>query len=63
MLTERDKDIVEVIVNNQRINIQAAAYTLYNELLPNNKKPISQREFATKFHDNWRIFENIESEN
>lgn len=62
MLSKRDEDIIEVIVDNQRINIQAAGYTLYTELLPNNKKPMSQREFAKKYQDNWRIFQDIEHE-
>ena len=37
MLSTRDEDIIEVIVNNQRINIQAAAYTVYVQMTPNNK--------------------------
>ena len=62
MLSTRDEDIIEVILNNQRINIQAAAYTVYVQMTPNNKKPISQREFQQKFHDNWKIFESLENE-
>ena len=62
MLSTRDEDIIEVIVNNQRINIQAATYTVYVQMTPNNKKPISQREFQQKFNDNWRIFESLENE-
>ena len=62
MLTTKDVDIIDVIVSNQRINIQAAAYTIYAQIMPNNKKPISQREFHEKFSDNWKIFEDLESE-
>ena len=62
MLSTRDEDIIEVIVNNQRINIQAATYTVYVQMTPNNKKPISYREFQQKFNDNWKIFESLENE-
>lgn len=62
MITGHDEDIIDVIVDNQRINIQAAAYTIYLAMTPNNKKPISQREFHQKFNDNWKIFQDIERE-
>lgn len=44
------------ILFEQRVSIQAAAYTIYLELTPNNKKPLTPREFQDKFIDNWEIF-------
>ena len=62
MLTSRDDEIIEQIVHNQRINLQAAAYTIYVQMTPNNKKPLSQREFHQVFRDNWKIFQQLEQE-
>ena len=58
----RDEEIIEEIVVEQHIRIQAAAYTIYVELTPNNKKPISQEEFNRKFKVNCNIFGNLDSE-
>ncbi len=62
MITGRDEEMINILVDNQRINIQAAAYTAYVEMTPSNKKPISQREFHQKFNDNWKIFRDLEGE-
>ncbi len=62
MLTPHDSEIIGEIVQEQRISIQAAAYTIYVQLTPNNKKPLSQREFHREFMDNWQAFQLLESE-
>lgn len=61
-LTPYDKKIVNTIVTDQRVSIQAAAYAAYVQLTPNNKKPVSQREFHQIFEDNWQIFYSLEIE-
>jgi hypothetical protein len=61
-LTTRDEEIVMQISYDQRVSIQAAAYAVYAELTPNNKKPISQREFHRIFKDNWQAFGALENE-
>ena len=58
MLTRSDQEMVDMLSSDNRAAIQAAAYTIYVELTPNNKKPISQREFHQKFRDNWEFFMN-----
>lgn len=57
----RDEELRNDIQFEQRVSIQAAAYTLYQELAPNSKKLLTQREFREKFIDNWEIFANMES--
>lgn len=61
-LTPRDEEIIDIILNDQHVSIQAAAYAAYVQLTPNNKKPISQREFHQIFKDNWRAFNSLEIE-
>lgn len=61
-LTPRDKEIINTIVTDQRVSIQAAAYAAYVQLTPNNKKPVSQREFHQIFKDNWQAFYSLEIE-
>lgn len=61
-LTPRDEVITEMIGLDQRVSIQAAAYATYVQLTPNNKKPISQREFHQIFKDNWQAFYSFEIE-
>lgn len=61
-LTLRDEEIINMIVTDQRVSIQAAAYGAYVQLTPNNKKPISQREFHQIFKDNWQAFHSLEIE-
>ncbi len=56
----RDDELHDDILFDQRISIQAAAYTIYFQLTPNNKKPITPREFHDRFIDNWEIFANME---
>lgn len=58
-LTPRDEEIINMIGTDQRVSIQAAAYV---QLTPNNKKPISQREFHQIFKDNWQAFYSLEIE-
>ena len=41
-LTPRNEEIVDIIITEQRVSIQAAAYAAYVQLTPNNKKPVSQ---------------------
>jgi hypothetical protein len=41
-------------------SIQEAAYVVYVQLTPANKKPISQREFYSRFRDIWELFGRIE---
>jgi hypothetical protein len=62
MLPLRDEEIVGRISYDQHVSIQAAAYAVYAELTPNNKKPISQREFHRIFKDHWRAFDALETE-
>lgn len=62
-LTPSEEEIIELIKFDQHVSIQAAAYTAYVELTPNNKKPISQREFHQIFKDNWLAFHSLEMEN
>lgn len=61
-LNPRDREIIETILFEQRISIQTAAYTVYEQLTPNNKKPISQREFHRAFKDSWQAFLDLENE-
>lgn len=61
-LTHRDEEIIDMIVFDQCVSIQAAAYAAYVQLTPNNKKPISQREFHQIFKDNWQAFYSLEIE-
>lgn len=62
MLTHRDEDMLEEIIAAHRIIIQAAAYTVYVELTPNNKKQMTQRDFHKIFKDNLHAFENLEKD-
>ena len=57
----KDDELRNDIIFDQRVSIQAAAYTIYLQLTPNNKKPLTPREFQEKFIDNWEIFGNMES--
>lgn len=57
----RDDELRDEIIFDQRVSIQAAAYTIYLQLTPNNKKPLTPREFREKFIDNWEILGNMES--
>ncbi len=57
----RDDELRDEIIFDQRVSIQAAAYTIYLQLTPNNKKPLTPREFQEKFIDNWEIFGNMEN--
>ena len=57
----RDDEFRNKILFDERVCIQAAAYTIYLQLTPNNKKPLTPREFRDKFIDNWEIFANIEN--
>lgn len=61
-LTPRDEEIIDIILNDQRVSIQAAAYAAYVQLTPNNKKPVSHREFHQIFKDNWQAFYSLEIE-
>lgn len=61
-LTRRDEEIIDIIMHDQRVSIQAAAYATYVQLTPNNKKPVSQREFHQIFKDNWQAFNSLEIE-
>ena len=56
----RDDELRDEIMFDQRVSIQAAAYTIYLQLTPSNKKPLTPREFRDKFIDNWEIFGNME---
>lgn len=56
----RDDELRDDILFDQRVSIQAAAYTIYLQLTPSNKKPLNPREFRDKFIDNWEIFSNME---
>lgn len=61
-LSPRDEEILYDIKFETHVTNLAAIYTAYVELTPNNKKPISQREFYGKYIDNWRAFAAIENE-
>ncbi len=56
----RDEELKDDLSFDQRVSIQAAAYTVYLQLTPSNKKPITPREFHNEFIDNWEIFANME---
>lgn len=62
-LTPSEEEIIDLIKIDQHVSIQAAVYTAYVELTPNNKKPISQRAFHQIFKDNWQAFYSLEMEN
>lgn len=57
----RDEELCNEVLFDQRVSIQAAAYTIYLQLTPNNKKPLTPREFRNIFIDNWEIFGNMEN--
>lgn len=57
----RDDELRDEILFDQRVSIQAAAYTIYLQLTPSNKKLLTPREFHDVFVDNWEIFGNMES--
>jgi len=59
----RDEDFFYELALSQRIDTLAATYTAYVEMTPNNKKPISQRDFYIKFKDNWEAFAILERDN
>lgn len=61
-LTPHDNEIIKEIVFEQRVSIQAAAYAAYVQLTPNNRKPVSQREFHQVVKDNWQAFYSLEIE-
>ncbi|HQP79041.1 MAG TPA: hypothetical protein PL115_04150 [Bacteroidales bacterium] len=61
-LSAPDREIVSQIVDNERASIQAAAYTIYLQIKPNNKKTMNPREFHKEFADNWETFMKIELE-
>ena len=61
-LSPRDNQIIDDIIFDQHVTIQAAAYAVYVELTPKNRKPISSREFHTIVKDNWKIFNSLELE-
>ena len=58
-MTYRDEEIIDGLALEQRVCIQAAAYTIYVELL-GNKKALTPREYHQKFTDNWSSFMNVE---
>lgn len=51
-ITPRDEEIIDMIVFDQYMIMQAAAYTAYVQITPNDKKPVSQRAFHQIFKDN-----------
>lgn len=61
-ISSRDEEVIRQVVDDERVSLQAAAYTLYVALTPSNKKPILQREFHRQFVDNWIAFRAIEDE-
>ena len=56
----RDEELKDDLSYDLRTSVQAAAYTIYLEMTPSNKKAITPREFHDKFVDNWEIFANME---
>jgi hypothetical protein len=61
-ISSRDEEVIHQVVGEERVSIQAAAYTLYMALTPSNKKPILQREFHMQFVDNWLAFRALEDQ-
>ena len=61
-LSAPDREMISQIVENDRVSVQAAAYTIYLQIKPNNKKVMTQREFHKEFADNWETFMKIELE-
>lgn len=60
MLLPNDQELLNAILFDNRVSIQAAAYAVYVQLNP--KRPISPREFHKEFLDNWQIFNSLEWE-
>lgn len=61
-LSAPNREIVSQIVENERASVQAAAYIIYMQIKPNNKKAMTPREFHKEFTDNWETFMKIELE-
>lgn len=61
-ISARDEEVIGQVVRDQHVTSVAAAYTVYVELTPGNKKPMSQRDFYQRFRDNWDAFLKIEAE-
>lgn len=56
----RDDELRDEIVFEQRVCIQAAAFTLYQQLLPKDQKQLTRREFHERFVEEWEFFANME---
>lgn len=52
MQSDRDDELRDDILFEQRVSIQTVAYTIYLEVTPNNKKPLTPRVFRDKYIDN-----------
>lgn len=57
MISGRDEEIINAIVNDNVVVGVAAAYTVYEQMCP--KKPISKRDFLREFDDNFHAFRRI----
>lgn len=61
-LTPSNREMLSQIIQDERASVQAAAYTIYLQIKPNNKKTLTAREFHREFTDNWETFMKIELE-
>lgn len=56
----RDDELRNEIVFDERACVQAAAFTVYQQLLPKNQKQLTYKEFHERFVENWKIFADME---
>ena len=57
-MTQNETTLLKEMTDEIRATVQAAAYAIYFELTPDNKKPLSPREFHLRYRDNWEFYMN-----
>lgn len=62
MLSTPDREKMTMLSEDFRASVQAAAYSVYVQIAPHNKKLMTPREFYKEFADNWETFIKIELE-
>jgi hypothetical protein len=61
-ISPREEEVMRQVSLDHRVTALSAAYTLYVEITPGNKKPLSQRDFYRLYRDNWDVFYKLEAE-
>lgn len=61
-LSFQNRELAKVIGPEIRASTQAAAYLIYTQLKPANKKAMTYQEFHQEFIKNWESFATIEIE-